>query len=115
MPFYWVVFCFGKLNACTRIDSHVHVQLCNCVYEFSLCLCSKSFTAYDIKVFDTSDEESLASFNLSSSVDDVLTLALKLFIATISHDQPFLEVTTDSGSFFVAIDALNNIQVTFDR
>ena len=82
---------------------------------YRLVFLCKSFTAYDIKVFDTSDEESLASFNLSSSVDDVLTLALKLFITTISHDQPFLEVTTDSGSFFVAIDALNNIQVTFDR
>ena len=68
-----------------------------------------------MKVFDTTDEESLASFNLTSSVDTELTLALKMFITTVSQDQPFLEITLGDSSLVVAIDTQHNIQVAMDR
>ena len=71
--------------------------------------------AYDVKVFDTADEESLVSYMLTSNVDGMLTLTWKMFVSSVPQEQPFLELTTDAGLVVVSIDTLFNIHVEVDR
>ena len=71
--------------------------------------------AYDVKVFDTADEESLVSYMVTANVDRMLTLAWKMFVSSVPQEQAFLELTTDAGLVVVSIDTALNIHVEVDR